>query len=108
MMFGETIRTSVARWLTAHALVACLLCANALQATYAQPTQISVSESSLVQLSGADIKSIQLIPVLASYLDGTGKLTVDQIAQTAPAFLPLDPNKVPLIGDGALQLLYFQ
>ena len=102
MMFSKTIRTSVARWLTAHALLACLQCAGALQAAHAQATQISVSESSLVQLPGADRKSIQLIPVLASYLDGTGKLTVDQIAQTAPAFLPLDPNKVPLIGDGAL------
>ena len=102
MMFSKTIRTSVARWLTVHTFLACLLCAGVLQAAHAQATQISVGESSLVQLPGADRKSIQLIPVLPSYLDGTGKLTVDQIVQTAPAFLPLDPNKAPLIGDGAL------
>ena len=101
-MFSKTIRTSVARWLAAHALLACLPCAGALQAAHAQATQISVSESLLVQLSGADRKSIQLILVLASYLYGTGKLTVDQTEQRGPAFLPLEPNKVPLIGGGAL------
>ena len=92
----------MARWLTARALLACLLCAGALQAAHAQATQISVSESSLVQLPGADRRSIQLILVLASYLYGTGKLTVDQTEQRGPAFLPRDPNKVPFIGGGAL------
>lgn len=105
-MVSKTIRVWVLRWLTAHALMVTLLCACALQAVRAQTPQIVIGESVTVVLSGSDSKSIQLIPALASYLDTTGKLTVEQIAQTSPSFLPLDPSKAQLIGDGALWLRF--
>lgn len=107
-MFSNTIRTLAARWLTAHALLASLLCAGTLQAAQAQAQapQLSASVSAPVLLASTDSKSIQRIPALASYLDASGKLTVDQIEQSGTPFLPLDPNKAQLIGDGALWLRF--
>lgn len=102
-MFSKTIRTSAARWLAAYALLASLLCAGVLQAAHAQT---SASVSAPVLQAATDSQSIQLAPALAAYLDTTGKLTADQIAQPGTPFLPLDPNKAQLIGDGALWLRF--
>ncbi len=74
---------------------------------YLLPAAALAPEQGHALVLGAESRAMRIDPQMAFVLDGSGKLTIDQIeAQADSVFKPLDPGKTHLMGNTALWMRF--